>query len=119
MPLAAVCELSHKALIFGIMLYWESSILLFLLRVCSIHWADRKCKRPFHAAPPALHALAGPVRRRGLQPGGTRGRTVSTGPAAGGADFKGDSIALRDVFKAVGECTLPKKMRGACRQKPL
>ncbi len=37
---------------------------------------------------------AAPARRRGLQPGGARWRTVWTGTAAGGDDFKGDSTRI-------------------------
>ena len=47
----------------------------------------------FHAAPSALPAPTAPARRRGLQPGGTRGRTVWTGTAAGGTARGGDSHA--------------------------
>src|SRR5262245_9306492 len=37
---------------------------------------------------------AAPTRRYGLQPGDTRGHTVWTGTACGGADCKGDSTRI-------------------------
>src|SRR5712691_12831890 len=60
----------------------------------------RRPRLPQHPPPPApphpgrwrAAPRAAPARRRGLQPGGPRWRTVWTGTAAGGgADFKGDS----------------------------
>jgi len=50
-------------------------------------WAERKFQALF--TPPRR-----PVRRRGLQPGDTRGRMVWTGTAGGGADFKEDSTRI-------------------------
>src|SRR5215813_13462732 len=64
-------------------------------------WATSRptLQRHFRAAPPAAPAPAcpaAPTRRCGLQPGGARGRTVWTGPAAGGGQIaKGILHALQ------------------------